>query len=57
MAETFLLSLHTAAEFFLVGIERLSRLEQVKTRKREIAFDVMSGGMGIDGSLFIFSPL
>ena len=39
-----LLSLHTAAEFFLVGVERLSRLEQVKTRKREIAVAVISGG-------------
>lgn len=52
-----LLSLHTSAEFFFVGVERLSRLEQVKTRKSEIAFDVMGGGMGINGSLFIFYPL
>ena len=37
----FLFSLHTAAEFFLFGIERLPRLEQVKTRKREIAVAVI----------------
>lgn len=29
----FLLTLHTAAELLLVGIERLSRQEQVKTRQ------------------------
>lgn len=39
-----LLSLHTAAEFFLVGDERLPRLEQVKTRKGEITVAVMGGG-------------
>lgn len=44
MSWSVLLSLHTAAEFFLVGVERLSRLEQVKTRKREIAVAVISGG-------------
>ena len=42
----FLFSLHTAAEFFFVGIERLPRLEQVKTRKREIAVAVIRGGVG-----------
>lgn len=43
----FLFSLHTAAEFFFFGIERLPRLEQVKTRKREIAVDVIGGGLRI----------
>ncbi len=36
----FLFTLHTPAEFFLVGIERLSRLEQVKARQCEV---VISG--------------
>ncbi|MBO4965278.1 MAG: hypothetical protein J6C81_03310 [Muribaculaceae bacterium] len=42
----FLFPLHTAAEFFLVRIERLPRLEQVKTRKREITGAVIGNGMG-----------
>ena len=45
----FLFSLHTAAEFFLVGIERLPLLEQVKTRKREIAVAVIGSRMGSVG--------
>lgn len=39
----FLFSLHTAAELFLVGIERLPRLEQVKTRKGEIISAIVGG--------------
>ena len=45
----FLFSLHTAAEFFFVGIERLPLLEQVKTRKREIAVAVIGSRMGSVG--------
>ena len=49
MSWSFLsLALHTATELFLVGIERLPLLEQVKTRKREITVAVIGGGMGID---------
>lgn len=43
----FLFSLHTAAELFLFGIERLPLLEQVKTRKREIAVAVYGSGLSI----------
>lgn len=49
----FLLSLHTAAEFFLVGIERLPRLEQVKPRKREATFAVISSGRMSGGRLML----
>lgn len=49
MAWAFLFALHTAAELFLVGIERLPRLEQIKTRQYEIVVAVISGGMGIGG--------
>ena len=48
MSWAFLLSLHTAAEFFFVRIERLSLPEQVKTRKCEIAVSVIGSEMGID---------
>ena len=51
----FLFSLHTAAELFLIGIERLPLLEQVKIRKREIAIVVIGYGMGIDGLIHLLS--
>ena len=52
MSWSFLsLALHTAAELFLVGVERLPLLEQIKTRKGEIAVDVIGGGVGNCGLL------
>ena len=43
-AYSFLFTLHTAAEFFLVGIERLARLEQVKARKCEVIISTVAVG-------------
>ena len=40
----FLFTLHTAAEFFLVGIERLPRLEQVKARQCEVVIFAVAVG-------------
>ena len=37
----FLLTLHTAAELLLFGIERLSLLEQVKTRQCEVVISAV----------------
>lgn len=40
-----LLSLHTAAELLLVGIECQTRLEQLKPRQCEIVVTVINSGM------------
>ena len=53
MAWAFLfLSLHTAAEIFLVGIERLPLLEQIKPRNWQVVIAEVGNGLG-DGGLLL----
>ncbi|GFI14575.1 hypothetical protein IMSAGC008_02134 [Muribaculaceae bacterium] len=53
---SLLLSLHTAAEFFLVGIECQARLEQVKTRNWQVVIAEVGNGLG-DGGLILSAIL
>ena len=47
-----LFALHTPAEFLLVGIERLSRLEQIKPRNWQVVIAEVGNGLG-DGVLML----
>ena len=47
-----LFALHTAAEFLLVGIERLPLLEQIKPRNWQVVIAEVGNGLG-DGVLIL----